>query len=209
MNTALQQFTLNLQSAAQLGIIYLAFADKVTEAIKLDELLRAELVLAVSAVDCYIHDVVRTEMKRRFKEGGNEPKAYLNFQVSLGSVKQIVTETSDTVRLTLLEQEIRRLHAFRTFQSADNISQALALIGVTAIWDKVGNSLRIPPPDVRARLAIIVDRRNRIAHESDIDPAMGMGTKYPIDHPMVQQAVQFLNDMVHAIHSIVVSEVAI
>jgi hypothetical protein len=46
----------------QLGVIYLAFADKVTEAISLDELLRAELVLAVGALDCYVHDLVRIGM---------------------------------------------------------------------------------------------------------------------------------------------------
>lgn len=207
MNRAIQQFEVNLQSARQLGLIFLAFADKVTEAIRLDELLRAELVLAVSAVDCYIHDIVRIGMTRCFSAIGGEPNAYLNFGVSLGLAKQIAAETSEPVRLTLVEEEIRRLHGFRTFQNAENISQALALIGVKSIWDKVGVLLSIPSIDVRTRLDIIVDRRNRIAHESDINPTMGIGMKYPIDHPMVQKAVDFLERMVRAIHSTVISEV--
>ena len=208
MNRALQQFEVNLQSAGQLGLIYLAFADKVTEVIRLDELLRAELVLAVSAIDCYIHDVVRIGMTRCFSAVGGEPNAYLNFGVSLGLAKRIVAEASEPVRLALVEEEIRRLHGFRTFQNAENISQALALIGVKSIWDKVGISLSISSSDVRTRLDIIVDRRNRIAHESDIDPIMGIGMKYPIDHPMVQQAVDFLERIVKAIHSTVISELA-
>jgi RiboL-PSP-HEPN len=207
MNTALRQFELNLQSAAQLGLIYIAFVDKVTEAIRLDELLRAELVLAVSAVDCYVHDVVRTGMRQCFSAVAGEPNAYLNFSVSLGLAKRIAAETSASVRLTLMEEEIRRLHAFRTFQSAENISQALALIGVKSIWDKVGALLSTPSSDVRTHLDIIVDRRNRIAHESDIDPTMGIGIKYAIDHPMVQQATNFLERIVRAIHSTVISEV--
>ncbi|SRR5712692_4990779 len=198
MNRALLQFEVNLQSARRLGFIYLAFVDKFTEAITLDDLLRAELVLAVSAVDCYIHDVVRVGMTRCFSAVGGEPNAYLNFGVSLGLAKRIAAEASEPVRLALVEEEIRRLHGFRTFQNAENISQALALIGVKSIWDKVGISLSIRPSDVRTRLDIIVDRRNRIAHESDVDPTMGIGMKYPIDHPMVQQAVNFLEQMVKA-----------
>jgi hypothetical protein len=62
--------------------------------------------------------------------------------------------------------------------------------------------------DVRTRLDVIVDRRNRIAHEGDIDPTMGIGEKYPIDFPTVQQAVDFLDSLVHAIQSVAIAEVA-
>lgn len=55
----LHQFEINLEGTKQLGVIYIAFSDKVTEAIKLEELLRAEVLLAVSALDCYVHDIVR------------------------------------------------------------------------------------------------------------------------------------------------------
>ena len=109
--------------------------------------------------------------------------------------------------MALVEEEIRRLHGYKTFQNADSISQALSLIGVKSIWDKVGVSLAIPPSDVRTSLNIIIDRRNRIAHESDIDPTMGLGMKYPIDYHMVGQALDFLKRLVVAIDSTVVSEV--
>lgn len=147
-------------------------------------------------------------MTKCFLAVGGEPNAYLNFGVSLGLAKRIVAEASEPVRLALVEEEIRRLHGFRTFQNAENISQALALIGVKSIWDKVGISLSISSSDVRTRLDIIVDRRNRIAHESDIDPTMGIGMKYAIDHPMVQQAIDFLERMVKAVHSTVISEIS-
>ena len=83
MNRAFQQFEINLQCTKQLGIIYLAFIDKLTKAISLDELLRAEIVLAVSALDCYVHDIVRIGMVAAFKAGKGEPNAYLSFGVSL------------------------------------------------------------------------------------------------------------------------------
>jgi hypothetical protein len=208
MIRALKQFDVNVLSARQLGIIFLAFSDKVTEAICLDELLRAELVWAVSALDCYVHDVVRIGMTQAFDAGSGEPNAYLNFGVSLGFVKRLLTSVSEPDRLALFDQEIRRVHGFKTFQNADSISQALSLIGLKSIWDKVGNTLCMSSTDVRTRLDVIVDRRNRIAHEGDIDPTMGIGEKYPIDFPTVQQAVDFLDSLVHAIQSVAIAEVA-
>jgi hypothetical protein len=206
MNKALLQFESNLRSARQLGVIYLAFADRVTGAINLDELLRAELVLAVSALDCYIHDILRIGMTRGFSASGGEPNAYMNFSVSLGFAKRLAASTTEPERALLVEEEIRRLHAFRTFQNADSISQALALIGMKGLWDTVGATLSMSSSEVRTRLDIVVDRRNRIAHESDIDPTMGLGTKYPIDYPMVHDAVEFVNSVVQAIQSSVIRE---
>lgn len=205
MHRAIQQFAVNLQSAKQLGVVYLAFADKVTEAINLDELLRAEIVLAVSAVDCYIHDVVRIGMSRLFFGAAQEPNAFLNGTISLGCAKRL-SAAQPVDRPALVEEEIRRLHGFRTFQSADNISQALAVIGIQAIWDKVGRALALPAADMRRQVDIIVDRRNRIAHEGDIDPTMGVGTKYQIDHTMVAQSVSLLERVAGAIHDVVLAE---
>lgn len=208
MHRAIEQFDLNLQSARQLGLIHQALVEKVTEAINLDELLRAELVLAVSALDCYIHDIVRIGMTHFFTVTSGESNAYRHFGVSLGFAKRIAI-CSESDRSALVEEEIRRIHGFRTFQNADKISQAFALIGIQAIWDKVGESVSMPPTDVKRRLDIIVDRRNRIAHESDIDPTMGIGTKYPIDYPMICQSVEFLERIVRAIHSLVGSEIVV
>ena len=191
----------------QLGAIYLAFVDRVTRAISLDELLRAELVLAVGALDCYVHDLARIGMGGFFKAGKGESNAYLNFAVSLDFVKRLLLASSGTEKLSLFEQEIRRLHAHRTFQAAENIAQALSFLGIKAIWDKVGAILGMNSSDVRTRLDLVVDRRNRIVHESDVDPSLGIGNKYPIDFPMVDWAVGFLNSVAHAIHQIAQAEV--
>jgi hypothetical protein len=206
MNRAIQQFQTNVQSAKQLGVIYQAFTGKVTRAISLDELLRAEIVLGVSALDCYIHDIVRIGMGQAFKAGKGESNAYLSFGVSLDFVKKLLSTTNDSDKLGLFEHEIRRLHSFRTFQTAENISQALSLIGIKSMWEKVGNSIGVSPADTRMRLNLIIDRRNCIAHESDIDPTLGVGNKYPIDFQLVENTVDFLDKIVHAIHEIAKSE---
>jgi len=206
MNRAIQQFQGNIQSAKHLGVIYQAFIGKVTPAISLDELLRAEIVLAVSALDCYVHDIVRIGMTDAFGSGRGEPNAYLAFGVSLGVVKNLLSATTEVERRGLLDHEIRRLHAFRTFQTAENISQALGLVGIKSVWDKVGNTVGMTSSDVRTQLKLIIDRRNCIAHESDINPTLGIGNKYPIDFPLVESTVDFLDKIVHALDTIAKSE---
>lgn len=206
MNKAIDQFQINLQSAKQLGILYNAFSDKVTAAINLDEMLRAELVLAVSALDCYVHDIVKTGMLGAFFASQGEPNAFLGFAVSLRFVKNLTVSTTETEKRTLVDLEIRRLHGFKTFQTAENISTALALIGIQKLWEKVGVIIGKNATDTKTELNIIVDRRNRIAHEGDIDPTMGIGMKYAVNFAMVQGAINFLDSVAKGIHAVAIAE---
>jgi hypothetical protein len=48
----------------------------------------------------------------------------------------------------------------------------------------------------------IVYRRNKIAHEADIDPTFGLGNRWPIDELMVGDAVNFIEQVVEGIHQI-------
>ncbi len=207
VDRAIQQFKANLNEVKKLGVMYVAFVDNLSGVMSLDELLRSEFVLSVGALDCYIHDLVKIGMGLAFIAGYGESNAYLNFGVSLDFVKKQRSALSDDDRLILFEQEIRRLHGYKTFQTADAISQALSLIGIKTVWDKVGRTLSMDTVDVRDQLDLIVDRRNRIAHESDVDPTLGIGNKYPIDSALVDETVEFLNSIAHAIHQTAQDEI--
>jgi hypothetical protein len=56
--------------------------------------------------------------------------------------------------------------------------------------------------DLRKRLAIIVDRRNKIVYEGDLRPMVSR-TPWLIDRNDVSQVTTFINDVVGAIDSIV------
>lgn len=57
--------------------------------------------------------------------------------------------------------------------------------------------------DVKARLKLIVDRRNKIAHEADLDPT-SPGFRWRIDGPMVKDAVDFIEHLGDAIYQVAV-----
>jgi len=206
MDDPIKQFRKNIESAKQLGFIYTAFSDKLRSTLDLSEILRAEFVLVVSALDCFIHDLVRMGMSKIFQEQSDEPNAFLSATISLKAAKEILNARTNEERIYIFEGEIRRLHAYETFQSPDNISKALSRIGIKSIWDKTAKELKLESKFVRDNLKSIVVKRNQIAHESDIDPSLGIGVKYPISLERVNEAVDFIEKIVETINSIVNTE---
>ncbi|MDJ0619190.1 MAG: HEPN domain-containing protein [Calothrix sp. MO_192.B10] len=59
-----------------------------------------------------------------------------------------------------------------------------------------------PAKDIKQQLNLIVDRRNKIAHEADIDPTLNLGEHWNIDESMVNDAVDFIEQVVENIHQI-------
>lgn len=56
------------------------------------------------------------------------------------------------------------------------------------------------------QLSLIVERRNKIAHESDINPTLGIGEKYAIDDTIVKETIDFIKCIVDAVESVIDSE---
>jgi hypothetical protein len=59
-----------------------------------------------------------------------------------------------------------------------------------------------PTKDIKQQLNSIVDRRNKIAHEADIDPTFNIGNRWNIDEVLVGNAVDFIEQLVENIHQI-------
>ena len=53
----------------------------------------------------------------------------------------------------------------------------------------------------KAQLCAIVDRRNKIAHEADLDPG-NPGERWPIDRPLVEEAIDFIESTIRAIYEV-------
>ncbi|WP_293105383.1 HEPN domain-containing protein [Moorena sp. SIO3I6] len=57
--------------------------------------------------------------------------------------------------------------------------------------------------EIKQQLSIIVDRRNKIAHEADINPTLGLGDRWPINEKLVNDAVDFIEEVVESIHAVI------
>ena len=199
MQVAINQFRTNIERVENLGAIYSVFGAQTTPAIDISDLLRSELVMAVSALDHYIHEIVRLNMLEIFRGNRPETPPFLRFQISLESARHAIKTPMDA---DWLDNEIRIRHGWQSFQHPDKIADAIRLISNIKLWEETGNHLGMSPQYVRERLIHIIDRRHKIAHEADMDPTLP-GARWPIDETLVNDAVNFIKRIAEAIYDII------
>lgn len=189
MNDALSNFKANLNRARDL----LALADRIslltTSAVDVSDCLRAALVQGVSALDHFVHEVVRIGMLE-VQRGVRPPTpAHLSFKVPISATRRAVADATD---VGWLNEAIRETHGWLSFQHPDKIADAIRLMSSVAFWDALSAHLGVPKRELKAELILIVDRRNKIAHEADVDPT-NPPTRWPIDTAMVREALDYLD----------------
>lgn len=198
MQSAIDQFRENIARVRNLGAIHKTLKTQTTGAIDLSDILRATLVMVVSALDHYVHEIARIGMLEVYHGNRPETPAFLKFNISLESVcLGIATPTGDD----WLDNEIRTRHSWRSFQRADRIADAIRLISDVKLWEEVANHLGKTSQDVKTQLNLIVDRRDKIAHEADIDPTLP-SRRWPIDETLVDDAVNFIEQIAETIYKI-------
>lgn len=180
--------------------IYLSMSTMITQALDLSDLLRAEIVMVVSALDHYIHELSRLGMIEVYEGKRHTTPAFLKFSISLESTLLARSGTSGTA---WLDTEIRTKQSLLSFQHPDRIADAVRLFSDIELWNLVGAELNDNPKNVKTRIQLLVDRRNKIAHEADIDPSYP-GSKWPIDSNMVEEAIDFVSTVCEAIHRVAV-----
>lgn len=248
MQSALDQFRISVGRVRDLIALHNSVKAQATGALDVSDMLRAALVLAVSALDYYVHEIVTLGMLEIHRGQRSEPmpsanstqSAFARFQVSLGGARQdrlaalniaswLETEIqqihgyaflqqSYTVSALIpaiansilnrlnnaswLEDEIRERLGYQSFQQADKIADAIRCISDKKLWDEVANKMNKPTKDIKQQLNSIVDRRNKIAHEADIDPTFNIGNRWYIDEVLVGDAVDFIEQVVESIHQV-------
>ncbi|NJN20508.1 MAG: hypothetical protein HC812_04025 [Leptolyngbya sp. RL_3_1] len=248
MQSALDQFRISIGRVRDLISLHNSVKAQATGALDSSDMLRAALVLAVSALDYYVHEVVTLGMLEIHRGQRSEPRsssnttqsAFSRFQVSLGGARQdrltaidianwleneiqqsqgheflqqsytlssLIPAISNSVLGKLnstswLENEIRERLGYQSFQQADKVADAIRYISDKKLWDEVSVKMTKPAKDIKQELNSIVDRRNKIAHEADIDPTFNIGDRWNIDEVIVGNAVNFIETLVESIHQV-------
>ncbi|WP_293346639.1 MULTISPECIES: HEPN domain-containing protein [unclassified Microcoleus] len=200
MQSAIDLFRISIARVRDLIAVHNSLKAQASSVLDLSDMLRASLVLAVSALDYYIHEVVRIGMLEIHRGQRPEPPAFSGFQISLGSARAGINAGQNID--SWLEDEIRQRHSYKSFQQPNAIADAVRLICDKKLWEEVSSNMGSPAKDIKQQLSRIVDRRNKIAHEADIDPSYPIGDRWPIDELLVNEAVDFLEQVVESIHKI-------
>lgn len=198
MNDAIKIFnSLINQCSTTMGIYeYLASNNIPIEA---TDLLRWQYVLAVSALDKYVHDIVRNGMIEEFK--GTRPRTlkYQSMKINLSTVSLI---SSSPVPEIEFSNEVTRQHSFLAFQDPDKISDALSFVwDEKNKWQVISSNMAtaISEKDLKTKLKNIVIRRNQIVHEGDCLSMQPPLQQQSILESDVVDVVNFIKELADAI----------
>jgi len=201
MKQIINNFNTNFQRVEELGGLHLAFGSLTTKAVDVSDLLRAQIVLAVSALDYFVHELTVAGMLQIY-DGIRQPTdSFERFKVPL--VALIGTRAMQLDRINF-ENSIRERHGFLSFQQPDKIAEAIRLFSTIELWNAVALKIGMSSKDIKEHLRLIIDRRNKIAHEADIDPTYPGGSRWPINVSDVRQVLDFIKKICIAINDVVV-----
>lgn len=197
MNNCILEFTdLINQCKATMGLFDYLESNKVP--LDASDLLRWQYVLAISALDKYIHDIVRIGMVDEFLGRKSKTSKFHSFKITLSASIDINVSKYPGL---IMEQEIIKQHSFLAFQDPDKIADALSFI-----WDephkwKIISQTMINPiseRDLKIKLKNIVLRRNQIVHQGDcsFNPVL---MRQDISREDVINVIEFVKELANAI----------
>ena len=199
MHRVINQFQQNITNVRSLGGLFEALDGLTTPAVDATDLLRAQVVMAVSALDHYIHELTLTGMLEIYTGARPPTTAYLKFQVPMG-----VAVTGVTSGITAwFEAIIREEYGFFAFQQPDKIADAVRLFSPCELWPTVATTMGMTTEATKTRLRLVVERRNKIAHEADLDPSYP-GVRWPITPTDATGVVDYIERICQHIHAAVV-----
>lgn len=194
-------FKRNIAATLDLSVLYQTLSQQIALPQSFDDLLRSQIVYAVSAFDKFVHDVVRIGMLQIL--AGTRPVT-AKYESEPIAMKTIIEMAAATVppKEHVFEQALIRKFKIASFQDPVKVADGLSYIwSETQKWQKIAALLGVTDEAARTRLKLIVDRRNFIVHEADIDPISGV--KFPISKQESDGAVSFLSSCADAIFALV------
>ncbi len=194
-------FNSNMRQAREISALYDYLVTAVPVPQQFDDLLRSQLVYAVSAFDKLMHDLIRIGMVQSFLGLRPPTGKYLSEAVSMQVHNEIV-QASIPPKEHVFEQALFRKFKTVSFQDPVKVADGLSYIwDEPQKWQKIATSLGTSDLQARTKLKLIIDRRNAIVHEADID--LSTNTKFAIGKAESEGSLDFLEACGNAIATLV------
>lgn len=170
---------------------------------------RSAVVAAISALDTYVHSVVKDRLPHLFAPGNVIPESLAEQLALMMPIKNAngfrqavpLLLAHDTVAQLLMKLEDSYLQ-FQSFQAPEKIIEAYRLFGVNDVFERVSDLWPGPntsPEDLKRRLAGYVRRRNQIAHEGDLE---ANGQQRPMQPEYAIQCQEYLASLVNRLNQV-------
>lgn len=176
-----------------------------TSSLTPDELLRAEWVMRVSALDLYIHELVAQRMLDIFSGLRPVTPQYAKFHLTNSTLDRIRRASNEIEARAAFDLEVRERLGRETFQTPDQISDAVRLFSTIELWNSIATHQGATHKNkhsfaksLKSSLSLIVERRNKISHEGDLQP-ISPRVPWPVNVADVKIVTDFIENLVFSL----------
>ncbi len=192
----------NIRQANELGALYEYLSNTVPVPEQFDDLLRSQVVNAVSAFDKLMHDLIRIGMVRIFENQRPSTGKYLSEAVAIQHLQGLAAGAVPPPPVRF-EEIVREKLSKLSFQDPTKIADGLSYIwNENQKWQQIAQGLGMGDDDAKRKQRLIVTRRNAIVHEADLDPVTNQ--KQTITRPEATDISNFLLALGNRIYDLVV-----
>ncbi len=196
--TPIEHFESIWYRCSQLSAIHAYISRNVSTAIDPNEILRAEWVARLSALDLYVHETVAQRMLEIFYGLRPPTDGYLKFKLSNETVSRIRAAATQSDAGSAFDLDVRTQLSRTTYQNPDVIADGIRLCSTIELWNEIAikfgaaNANRsAEAKTIKKNLSLLVERRNKIAHEGDLTPTL------PRDPwPILQSDLRYVEDYI-------------
>lgn len=190
MLNAKQVFEKNIRQANELGDLHDYLSTVVAIPAQFDDLLRSQIVYAVSAFDKLMHDLIRIGMVQIFMGTRPPTGKYQSEGISIQFLPQLIPGSTPPPEVRF-EEIVREKLSILSFQDPIKITDGLSFFwNESQKWQQIATDLGMSDKDAKLRQKLIATRRNAIVHEADLDPVTN--TKQTVTKAEAKQASDFL-----------------
>lgn len=208
MIDALRLFYKLIESTKTADIMYRHFhMNNMGNVVDCSDLLRWRWVQSVSALDKFVHDIVKIGMVEIFSGHRIATPKYNNFKIGLATLTSMLL-SDDIEKMRIMEQQIFKQNGYKAFQTPTNISDALSYIwNENSKWKLIAAQMPCSPneDDVKTELNNISIRRNQIVHEGDCQSDILPLQRQNIEKEDVDNAVLFISDIAESIYNCIIT----
>ena len=169
-----------------------------SKSVRASDILRAEIVMAVSAFDLFNHELIRLGMLECFDGSRRKTGKYHDFTRDAA--------IADHMSRKEFSDRIRESHKRVSFQGPESVVRGIRLFhefgkGEGGLWESVADKMNASTDNTKSHLNLIVKRRNEIVHEADIQT--NSEEPWPIKREYVESSFRHVNGIAEAIYEIV------
>lgn len=193
----------------QIEALHSYLADNLSSVLNPEELLRADWVARVSALDLFVHELIAQKAQEVFLGKLTTPPAYKKLRLPMATIHECLNSTSDNSRTSAFDLQLRSQLSFVSYQLPEPIADGIRMVSDIELWKcvaiELGAEERFAANEakkIKKQLSLIVSRRNKIAHEGDVAPGPTR-EPWPIDANQLIDVREFIYKITTAINKVV------